>query len=131
MRTHHRQRGMTMISWLMVAGIAAFLGKFGFALLPMYMEQARLDAVLDGTANEYAETTPTPVKHDLRRAVERRMGVNDVRVVRGADLQFKNEEGRLWIGYVFEQRVEFMGRVSLVVSYDNWVPIGGGGIGGD
>jgi len=127
MITQRRQRGMTLISWMLVAAIAAFLGSFFFKLLPFYMEQMRIDSVLDGTMEEYAEVTQAPVKRDLQRAVERRMGVNDVRSIRASDLQYKNEEGRMYIGFSFEQRTEFMGNVSLVVTYDHWVPIGPGG----
>jgi Domain of unknown function (DUF4845) len=126
MNMQRRQRGMTMISWMMVAGIAAFIGKFFFALLPLFMEQSRLDSVLEGTRVEYEAATSAPPKQELRRSIERRMGVNDIRVVRATDLTYANEEGLLWMGFVFEQRTEFMGNVSLVMSYNTYVPIGGG-----
>jgi Domain of unknown function (DUF4845) len=126
MRTIRQQRGMTMISWLMVAGIAAFIGKFFFALLPSFMEQARLDTVLEGARVEYQDVSSTPTKQDMRRSVERRMDINDVRSLTIQDMQFMSYDGLTWIGFEFEQRVEFMGKVSLVVSYNNWIPIGGG-----
>jgi hypothetical protein len=126
MNMQRHQRGMTLISWLMVAGIAGFIGKFFFALLPLFMEQSRLNSVLEGTRVEYESTTQRPPKQELRRSVERRMGVNDIRVVRAADLEFMDADGLQWIGFAFEQRTEFMGNVSLVMTYDTFVPIGGG-----
>lgn len=124
MMNARKQRGLTMISWMLVAAVAAFLGTFAFKLLPIYMEHARINSVLDGTAAEYEGVSQRPGRQDLKRAVDRRIGVNDVRAVSKDDLQFSQDDGTFMIGFTFQQQTEFMGNISLLVSYDYWVQIG-------
>lgn len=121
MNTYHRQRGMTMISWILVAAVVGFIATFGLKLIPIYLEQIRLNNVMEAVQKDFAVGGATP--RTVRESVANKMAVNDIRAVKSSDLIVRNEDGVMTAGFEFEQRTNFMANIDLVVRYENFVEV--------
>jgi len=118
---YRRQDGVTVLGFLI---LAAFIGLFilaGVKLAPVYLESMDVKSALAQTKTELDGNRPSIV--DIRKAIERRFDVDSVRRISPKDIKItRSGEGYL-VDASYEGRVDYIGNLSLVLTFDNKVEI--------
>ncbi|MBN8440441.1 MAG: DUF4845 domain-containing protein [Thauera sp.] len=109
-----RQSGLSLISVLIVGGLAAFVILIGFRTVPAvneYIALKRIIGVLVTEGENGASVT------DLRRSFDRRREVDDITSVTGADLDISKDGSKTEIEVEYSRKVPVAGNVSLLIDF--------------
>jgi uncharacterized protein DUF4845 len=116
-----RQRGMTVIGWVIVLGLIAFFSLLALRLAPVYMDNYRIRAVLLSLKEEPLVTQKTP--EEIRNLIDRRLYINYVESVQAKQFKIDPKGGRLKVSIEYEVRRPFLGNVSLLVSFADSIEV--------
>ena len=116
-----RQRGLTMISWVLVLGIAVFFVVLGIKLIPSYIEYYSVRTVLAAVAQDrqVKEWSPGQIKDSIIK----RLKINGVYDFDRNAIQIKKEKGRIQIEVAYEVRKNMAGNVDAVMSFKDQVEL--------
>ncbi len=117
------QRGMSLISWMVVIGIAIFFGMVGIKSMPVYMNHYKVLSILKniagqpGAANESAR--------DIGKSLEKRFDIDMVNHVTHKDVKVTGQPGNPRAMVLdYEVRVHMFYNVDAVYSFSENVPLG-------
>ena len=119
-----RQRGMTLIGWVIVLGLIAFFSLLALRLVPIYLDIYRIKTVLKSLPQEPFIAQKTP--YEIKQMLDRKLYINYVESVQ-ANKDFKVEQkgNKTTVSIEHEFRTPFIGNVSLLVDYhDSVVMVG-------
>jgi len=108
------QRGLSLISVLIVGALAAFVLLIGFRTVPAVNEYMAVQRIVKILADEAENGTSVS---ELRRSFDRRSDVDDVSSVSGADLDIERLGGKTVISVDYERRVPVVANVSLLIEF--------------
>ena len=115
------QRGITFISFII---IAVFISSYAFAVLkvtPFYLEQFKITRVLTDLETSLSGNSPTLTM--IRSAIGKRLDIEMVRDMNAMDFKVKKSQNGYTVGAQYERRAQYFGNLSLVVSFDKSVEI--------
>lgn len=120
MMNRHRQRGLGLFGLLLLLGSIGFATLLTFEVLPVYLNQMKIDRAVKTVAAD-APSTVTEVRSALQRFWDiediAELTPRDVKVVRGST-------GRRLV-YGYEARRHLFGNVSLVLEFEGDEPMSG------
>ena len=111
------QKGLSMLSWIVVLAVVAFLASTAFKMLPHYFDYMSMDKIISGVESDKA--TEVRSVRDFYTHVSRGMDVNGIR---GLDLEealkveIENNEFRVHLNY--EKREPLIRNLDLVANFD-------------
>jgi len=108
-----RQRGVTvsgLVVWLFIFIVVALLG---MKLVPAYMEYGTAKSAIDAIARERVATTPA----DVRRAFDSRAAIDDITVVKAADLDITKQGNEMVIGFAYRKEVPLFANVGVYMDF--------------
>lgn len=115
-----RQRGLTLVSWMLVIGIALFFFMIGMKMVPTYLENYSIKQVLTSVSQDRALRDKS--RRELKSIILKRFKINSVYDFRADDLVIKKIEGGAWeISTAYEVRKPVAGNVSIVMAFDEKV----------
>lgn len=114
-----RQRGISLISGLLLVVIVAFIVLLAVRLFPVYFDYLTLSSVFNDVREQAGGESPAAIRDTL----ERRFEVNDVDVVSIRDVKIKPVRGGTTVSVHYEQRVPFVGNLSLLATFDKTVEV--------
>jgi len=117
----HKQRGMTLISWVLVLGIAFLFGVAALRLVPVYLEYMKISSSLNVVQGEFSGQTPTVT--DVRKALARQFDVNDVHIIKKDDVKIERQGGAFVMRAQYDHRTPFIANVGFIVAFDKSVQI--------
>lgn len=109
----YRQRGLSLISTLIVGCLLAFVLFIGFRCIPVMNEYFALQRIVRVLAEEGPDQSPA----DVRRSFERYAYTDDIVSVRGADLRITRGSSGLVIETAYARKVPVAGNVSLLFEF--------------
>jgi hypothetical protein len=118
--TRHRQRGITVIGFVILAVLFGVVGLAAIKVLPMYISNMRLSRVLDDTATELGGKSTDP--GSIRREIYKRFSIEDVNLPNGQH-QDRAEQERLFRANPIRERVPYIADVWLLIVFDKQVEI--------
>ena len=116
-----RQQGMTMLGTLI---LIAFLGLFVFAgirLVPIYLENMKIQAVLEGVEKEFDGKNPS--LGDIRVYIEKRFNVESVTIIKARDVAVARKNDMVEVAVVYSNKTPFVANVSFSVDFDERVTV--------
>ena len=115
------QRGATAIGMLIIISIIGF-GLYGcIRLLPLYTEYMAVERALEQTAKETDGASTNP--GDLRRALDRRWTIEDIKSIQPKDIEIKKISGGFSMRAYYRAEAPFVSNVSLVADFDKTVDV--------
>jgi len=117
----HKQRGMTLISWILVLGVAFLFGVAALRLVPVYLEYLKISSSLNTVQGEFTGQTPSVT--DVRKALARQFDVNDVHIIKKDDVKIDRQGGAYVMRATYDHRTPFVANVGFIVSFDKSVQI--------
>jgi len=116
-----QQRGMTLISWILVLVVAFVFGIAGLRLVPVYLEYLKITSSLSSVQREFNGQTTTVM--ELRRALEKRFDIESVHIIRKDDVKIERQGGAYVMRAQYDQRTPFIANVGFIVHFDKSVQI--------
>lgn len=113
---NHKQRGMTLTSFLIVLIVVAFAIYVGMKLLPMYQEYYSVRSAMKSLANEPGTADMDPSK--VQDLFFRRMNINYSDRLKPQDVKFERIDGGWRMKVNYEVRRELIGNLDVVGKFD-------------
>ena len=111
-----RQSGVTILGFMLILLVGAFLLTAGFKLGPLYIDNQFIRESIESLENEnYREMTDRQIKAYISNTFI----INNIRDLDGRDIKISREKHRLFVSLDYEKRVNFMGNLDVVVSFEN------------
>ncbi|HSC66831.1 MAG TPA: DUF4845 domain-containing protein [Cellvibrio sp.] len=113
------QRGLGMLQWLVVLIVVALLGKFAFAVVPIYAENMYVQTALkslDDGAEELENMTDAEIKKKLNNFYM----INNVRSKGPIEsIKIERESERVLVTVDYETREVYLANIDIIVSFQN------------
>jgi Tfp pilus assembly major pilin PilA len=110
-----KQRGMTMLSWLVVIAIAVFFMLIGIKMVPTYLENYSIRQVLTNMENDRAVRKMTP--GEMKKSFMKRLKINSVYEFDRDWIKIKKEKFGTKISVDYEVRRPVAGNVSILMTF--------------
>ena len=111
-----RQRGATMLGYII---LASFIGVFAFGairLTPVYLNYMKVVGVVDGVFDEFDGMNPT--RAAIRSSVSRRFDVESVGVITFRDVTITQVDGGFEVAAIYDHTAPFIGNISFTVHFN-------------
>lgn len=129
MNIRKRQAGLTMISWVILILLIAFVGLFGFKLIPIYMDYTTINSALTSvTHNAVANISASGIRSDIGKQFD----VNDVSIISVDDVKIGTDpnSNSMTLTLDYDARTNFVANIDLVAHFHKVYQVSGQG-GGD
>ncbi len=110
-----RQRGLSMIGFLLVAALVVMAAMVAMKLVPAYIEFFSVKKILVTMSQEADFRGKSNA--DIRSAFSRKTSADYVSVVKADDLMIDRSSGTPVVSVDYEFRTKLIGNVSLVVDF--------------
>ncbi len=117
----HRQEGMTFIGLLFILALAGLIVYAGIRLTPVYLNYMKIARSMDSVATEFKGGNVDDA--GIRRSLERHWIVEDIDRVDYNDIEIQKDDGGISLHVAYDDKVPYMGNISLEVSFDKTVKI--------
>ena len=109
-----KQRGLSLIGFIFLAAIVAFVMFTAFRCVPAWTEYFGLKKVLQATANEFGVEAQAAA---IRASFNRRAQIDDL-PVKGTDIDIRKDNGRIALAVEYQRKVPVAGNMSLLFDFD-------------
>lgn len=109
-----KQRGMTLMGLIFGLGALGFIGIMAAKLMPAYIEYFSVKKMM-ATMDQSGDLKGTV--RDIRAAFDRRNAIEDVKNVRGEDLEITKEGGETVITATWSVRVPMVYNISSCLDF--------------
>jgi Tfp pilus assembly protein FimT len=112
-----KQRGITLVSLIVVGALIFFVLLIGMKLLPSYIEYFKVQ-------NHMKELMRSPEMRDatpqaLRSAFDRRATIDDITVITGKDIEISGSAPNYTLSASWSTRVPLVGNVSACIDFQS------------
>ncbi len=122
MSQQKQQRGLTLISWLVVIAIVVFFGVVGIKSIPVYLNHFKIVSILHNIASQPGVADETSI--DLRTTLERRFDIDMVKHVDDREIKIVGTPGgERSLVADYEVRVHMFYNVDAVYVFNEEVPL--------
>jgi hypothetical protein len=117
MKSAYSQKGMSILSWLMVLAVIAFLASAAFKVLPHYFDYMSLEKMI--TSVETDKAADVRSVGDFYSHISKGMQVNSIRDLNMQEaLKVKVENNEFRVHLKYEKREPLIENIDLVVRFD-------------
>ncbi|HYL02013.1 MAG TPA: DUF4845 domain-containing protein [Steroidobacteraceae bacterium] len=118
-----RQKGVTLIGWIILLTPFAIVGYAGIRLAPLYLNYMKVVRALDEVAGNASDTTPQAI----RNTIDRHFEIDMVDFPTAKDMKI-TREGQSWaVEANYEAEAPLFANISLHVVFDKTVHTRTGG----
>lgn len=111
-----RQRGATMLGYII---LISFIGVFAFGfirLTPLYLNYMKVVGVIEGVFEEFDGQNPS--RSEMLKSISRRFDVESVGVITYRDVKITQVDGGWEVAAVYDHSTPFIGNISFTVHFD-------------
>lgn len=117
MKSAHSQKGMSILSWLMVLALVAFFASAAFKVLPHYFDYMSMEKLITSVETDKAANIRSI--NEFYSHVSKGMQVNSIRDLNLQDaLKVKVENNEFKAHLKYEKREPLIQNIDLVVRFD-------------
>ena len=115
-----RQQGVTFVGLLVILALVGVLVYAGIRLFPVYLTYMKISRTMQSVAIEFKGSTD---EGGIRRALERHWSIEDIYDVDVKDIEIKKEDGVVTMHLAYDDKVPYLGNISLVASFEKTVKV--------
>lgn len=109
-----RQRGVTLIGFILMAALIAALGVIAFRAIPIYNEYFTVKKIINSINVEATEVTP----NDIRNQFVLKASADYVSDIKARDLDITRENGKVVISVTYSKTVPLFANISLLFDFE-------------
>ena len=122
-----RQRGITLIGWLILLIPLALVVYAGVRLVPVYLNYLNVSHTLDEVAGEYRSGGGPANVDGIRNAIAKHFEIDEVNYPTVQDIQVTRDGGGWHLEAAYYDYAPLFASISLQVKFDKTVTFGNGG----
>jgi len=111
-----KQQGLTLISMVFFATVFCLVAVISMRLIPLYLENYNV-------VGSMKSLTPVMTKTDLRRSLQRRFMINEVRRIKPEQVEIKNVRKGFNVRVAYDITIKMFGNIDAVVHFDDSVVV--------
>ena len=115
MINQRQQRGITMIGMLLWGIVIVFVALVAMKLIPAYTEFLEIKKILKDIGSETGSKSMSNA--DIRDRFERRALVDNISVIKSADLKISRESGRTVVSVDYTFQTPLVANISLLADF--------------
>jgi type II secretory pathway pseudopilin PulG len=117
MRFARAQKGMSLLGWMVVLALVAFLASATFKMLPHYMDYMSLEKIITSAETEASQNINSV--NTLYGHIARGLDVNNIRDFNLKEsIQIKLENNEFLVHVQYERREPLIQNLDLVATFD-------------
>lgn len=116
-----KQRGLTLIGFVLLLVLALFFAYIGMKLVPIYTQYYSVVKAMQGVADEPGAADMSPNR--IRNAFFQRLGIDYVSGVEQEHVRVTRRDG-VTLHVAYEVREPLIGNIDIVVGFDRSQPLG-------
>ena len=109
-----KQRGVSLMGLIITLGVLGFLAVMAAKLLPSYIDYFSVKKML--ATMEQAGDLKLPVR-DIRRSFDTRNAIEDVKSVKGDDLEISKEGGETVVTAAWSVKISLVSNISACLDF--------------
>ncbi|KAF0804643.1 hypothetical protein A6D6_02910 [Alcanivorax xiamenensis] len=117
MKGRARQRGLSLLGWIVVLIVLAVFGTAAFRMVPAYMEYNTIKSAVVSLLGD--SKTALMSEREIRDALSKRFTINQVNAISANDLAVSKEGGRVAVAVDYEVREPLFYNVSVVMTFQD------------
>lgn len=122
MGTRESQRGISLISIMLIAVVVIVFGLMAIRLFPVYYDSFVVSSIFSDVADEARGKSAS----EIRRTIQRRFQVNEIEMVSSKDVKITSDKrGGSDLSLHYEQQVPFIGNLGMIVTFDKHARVPG------
>ena len=106
-----RQRGMSSVGWIFVAGIFGLLLITFFKIFPMYYDNFKLKTSLE--ALQHDTSIDPKSKSAIWNSLKKRLYINEVRFIRLDNITMQRKDGKTTVTVSYETRQDYIANLFI------------------
>ena len=114
-RGRQRQRGLTLIGFVLVAAVIAIFVVVGARVTPAYIEYFSVQKSLEKTLAQVKDPT---AQVDVRRTFERYLATDYIDSVSASDLEVTKEGNQITASVAWTRKLHLVGNMSLFLDFE-------------
>ena len=111
----NRQRGVTFVGMVFIAGLIVFAAIIGLKLIPAYIEYATVVNHLRDIARSPEARGATP--KDIQTMFSRRAQIDAIEVVKGEDIEVEKEGDQVLLSTAYSTKIKLFGNLSACIDF--------------
>ncbi len=116
-----KQRGLTLISWIVVIVFLLFQGVIAINVVPVYMTDATIKSILEELPDDAgAQRASTK---ELKKLIMKRLSINNVYSLKSGDIKIKKGRGEKIVLVNYEPRGKLIGTLDYIVTFNHEIRI--------
>jgi hypothetical protein len=113
----NKQKGMTMIGWIFLIAIIGFNGLVAINVAPTYFTDSNVKTLWANLETDPTLAGLTPKK--LRKAIAKRLKVNNVYDITMDDIEITKEKGFYVVYIEYEPRGKIIGSLDYIMTFSH------------
>lgn len=113
----NRQKGLTMISWVIIIAFLAFQGMVALKIAPVYFNDATISSVLKGMESDPSLAGQAP--KELVGLLIKRLKVNNVYSLNKEDVKVKKTRSHYILMITYEPRGNVVGSLDYIMTFNH------------
>jgi hypothetical protein len=109
------QRGLTMISWIVVIVFLLFQGVIAMNVIPVYLTDSSVKSIMQELPND-ANARDTPTK-ELKGLVAKRLSINSIYSIKPENIKVVKGRNENIVTIEYEPRGKLVGNLEYIVSF--------------
>lgn len=112
-----RQRGLSLLGWVVVLMVLVVFGTAAFRMIPAYMEYNTISSAITSVLDDNKTALMSP--GEVRDSIGKRFLINQVDAINTSDLNIEKDGGQLSVGVDYEVRQPMFYNVFVVMQFDH------------
>ena len=117
-----RQRGLTLIGFIIVLGFGLLIAYTGMRVVPMYLEYHALANAMDKLVQDPTAKglSPAKIKQSIKMSLWASYASQNIKE---KDMRISKKDGAVVVRVAYEVRQEFLGNIDIIGSFDRTVEL--------
>ena len=111
----NKQKGMTLISWLVLLGIVLFNAIIALNIVPVYINDQSVKSLMKNLETDTTVRGDSP--KELKKTITKRLRVNNVYSVTKEHITIKKAKNGYLVIIEYEPRGKLMGNLDYIVTF--------------
>lgn len=112
-----RQRGVSLLSWVVIILVVSIMGTMAVAMIPAYMDYNTICGTVDELLS--SPTTNMMSTDEIENTLAKRFDINDINVIHATDLGITKDNGKLSISLDYKVEKPLFYNVSIVMHFQH------------
>lgn len=110
-----KQKGLTMISWIIVIAFLGFQGVLALNVIPVYLNDKSVKSIMEGLPND-SDLRSGNIKK-IRETITKRLKINNIYSIKKDNISFKKDRSGIKVTIVYEPRGTLVGNLDYIITF--------------